>query len=214
MTSDRGCEYRVNSTGPRTDPWGTPKTRGIGMDIKPITTTDCVLSLRYDSNQDSANPEIPKVLWTDFVRRPTSILKTAVSVLWYFLYADQILSKPFAHRWDCSWRRATLSSIFETNGRFETGLKFLKSLASRPCFFSMGVTRACFNPDGTVPGAKETLTILVTRGARSCRHCLVRVVGMGSRVQGCNFSLVTEKWVYRLALLSQVQTWTTEAHRI
>ena len=76
-----------------------------------------------------------------------------------------------------------VSSIFESNGRFETGLKFLESLASRPCFFSMGVTRACFNPDVAVPVDKETLTILVTRGARSCRHCLVRVVGMGSRVQ-------------------------------
>ena len=52
----------MNSTGPRTDPGGTQKTRGIGVDIKPSTTTDCVLSLRYDSNQDSANPEIPKVL--------------------------------------------------------------------------------------------------------------------------------------------------------
>ena len=62
MTSDRGCEYRVNSTGPRTDPRGTPKTGAIGVDIKPSTTTDCVLSLRYDSNQDSATPEIPKVL--------------------------------------------------------------------------------------------------------------------------------------------------------
>ena len=163
------------------------------MDIKPSTTTDCVLSLRYDSNQDSANPEIPKVLsrrlnrmawsrvskaalrsnsasiytsfWSDFVRRPSSTLKTAVSVLWYFLYADcRISSKLFAYRWDCSWSRTTLSSIFETNGRFKIGLKFLKSLASRPCFFSMGVTRACFNPDGTVPVDKETLTILVTRG--------------------------------------------------
>ena len=211
MTSGRGCEYRVNSTGPMTYPWGTPKTRGIGVDIKPSTTTDCVLSFRYDSNQDSATPEIPKVLssrlnrmarsrvskaalrsnsasidtsfWSDFVRRPSSTLKTAVSVLWYFLYADcRISSKLFAHRWDCSWR-TTLSSIFKTNGRFETGLKFLKSLASRPGFFSMGVTRACFNPDGTVTVDKETLTILVTRGARSCRHRLVRVVGIGSRMQ-------------------------------
>ena len=192
MTSDRGCEHRMNSTGPRTDPWGTPKTRSIDVDVN---TTDRVLSLRYDSNQDSTNPEIPKVLscrlnrmawsrvskaalrsnsasidtsfWSDFVRRPSSTLKTAVLVLWYFLYADcRISSKLFAHRWDCSWRRTALSSIFETNGRFETGLKFLKSLASRPCFFSMGVTRACFNPDGTVPVDKETLAILVTRGAR------------------------------------------------
>ena len=70
MTSDRGCEYRVNNTGPRADPWGTPKTRGIGVDIKPSTTTDCVLSLRYDSNQDSANPEIPKVLSSRLNRIP------------------------------------------------------------------------------------------------------------------------------------------------
>ena len=56
-------------------------------------------------------------------------------------------------------------------------------MASRPCFFSMGVTRARFNPDGAVPVDKETLTVLVTRGARSCRHCLVRVVGMGSTLQ-------------------------------
>ena len=188
----QGLWIQGDSTGPRTDPWVTPKTRGIGVDIKPSTTTDCVLSLRYDSNQDSANPEIPKVLssrlnrmawsrvskaafrsnsasidtsfWSDFVGRPSSTLKTAVSVLWDFLYADcRISSKLFAHRWDCSWR-TTLSSIFETNGRFETGLKFLKSLASRPCFFSMGVTRAWFNPDGTVPVDKEILIILVTRG--------------------------------------------------
>ena len=40
------CEYRLNSTGPRTDPWGTPKPRGVGEDIKPSTTTDCTLSVK------------------------------------------------------------------------------------------------------------------------------------------------------------------------
>ena len=228
MTSDSGCEYGVNSTGPGTDPWGTPKTRGIGVNIKPSTSTDCVLSLRYDTNQDNATPEIiPKVLssrlnriawsrvsiaalksnsasidtsfWSDFVRRPSSTLKTAVSILWYFLYRDcRISSKLFAHRWDCSWR-TTLSCIFEMNGRFESGLKFLKSVASRPGSFSMGVTRACFNPDGTVPVDKETLTILVTRWARSCRHSLVRVVGMGSRVQ-----LFVGDWEISLRISSSV----------
>ena len=43
-------------------------------------------------------------------------------------------------------------------------MKFLKSLASRPGFFSMGVASTCFNPDGTVPADKETLMIFVTRG--------------------------------------------------
>ena len=134
-------------TSPKTDPRGTPKTKSIGVDFKPSTITDCVLSLWYDSNQDSATPEIPKVLssrlnrmawsrvskaalsartdtssWSDFVRRPSSTLKTAVSVLWYFLYADCLISnKLFAHRLDCSWRRTTLSSIFETNGWSEKG---------------------------------------------------------------------------------------------
>ena len=93
-------------TSPKTDPRGTPKTKSIGVDFKPSTITDCVPSLRYDSNQDSATPEIPKVLsshlnrmawswvskaalrsnsasidtsfWSDFVRRPSSTLKTAV----------------------------------------------------------------------------------------------------------------------------------------
>ena len=50
MASDRGCEYRVNSTGPWTDPRGTPKAKGIGMDTKMSTITDCVLSFNYDPN--------------------------------------------------------------------------------------------------------------------------------------------------------------------
>ena len=124
-------------TSPKTDPRGTPKTKSIGVDFKPSTITDCVLSLWYDSNQDSATPKIPKVLssrlnrmawsrvskaalsastdtssWSDFVRRPSSTLKTAVSVLWYFLYADcRISSKLFAQRWDCSWRRTIPSLV-------------------------------------------------------------------------------------------------------
>jgi len=141
--------------------------------------------------------------WFYFVRRPSSTLKTAVLVLWYFLYADCIISsKLFAQRWDCNWR-TTLSSIFETNGRFEASMKFLKSLASRPSFFSMGVTSTSFNQDGTVPADKETLMILVTRrvgwGARPCRHRLVMVVGMGSRVQ-----LFVGDWEMSLRISSSV----------
>ena len=60
MTSDRGCEYRVNSTGPRTDPLRNTKDKGVL--VWTSTTTERVLSLRYDSNQDSATPEITKVL--------------------------------------------------------------------------------------------------------------------------------------------------------
>ena len=109
MTSDRGCEYRVNSTvrGPIPE-----EHQRQGVLVWPWTSNrqpQQTASLRYDSNQDSANPEIPKVLssrlnriawsrvskaalrsnsastdtsfWSDFVRRPSSTLKTAVSVL-------------------------------------------------------------------------------------------------------------------------------------
>ena len=48
ITSDRGCEYRVNSTGLRTDPWGTPKARGTGVNIKPPTITDCVQTVNHN----------------------------------------------------------------------------------------------------------------------------------------------------------------------
>ena len=49
----RGLVYIVKSTGPRTKPWGTPKSRSIGSDhapfvfLSPITTL-WVLPMRYD----------------------------------------------------------------------------------------------------------------------------------------------------------------------
>ena len=35
-----GWEYSVNKTGPRTEPWGTPYTRGLGADTLLLTMTD------------------------------------------------------------------------------------------------------------------------------------------------------------------------------
>ena len=69
------------------------------MNIKPSTTTDCVLSLRYDSNQDSATPEIPKVLSSRLNRIPEQnelqLFLVAQEVSWsgYLL----ILATPTRH---------------------------------------------------------------------------------------------------------------------
>ena len=40
ITSERGCEYKVNRTGPSTEPWGTPHANGEGEDTSPSTITD------------------------------------------------------------------------------------------------------------------------------------------------------------------------------
>ena len=40
ITSDKGWEYKVNKTGPNTEPWGTPYTRGREADTTPSTMTD------------------------------------------------------------------------------------------------------------------------------------------------------------------------------
>ena len=60
-------------------------------------------------------------------------------------------------------------------------MKFLKLLASKPGFFSMGITSTCFNPDGSVGGQRNTDDPRDKGG------------GCGGWVQRCNFSLVTEK---------------------
>ena len=131
-------QTEVVNTGPRTDPWGTAKTRGVGGYARPSTIADCTLSAKCDSNQDNATSETPKVvssrlnrmersrvwkaslrsnrtsidtsLWSDFLRRPSGTLKTAVLVLWFFLVAERwISSKQFVERLDYIWRTTSLS---------------------------------------------------------------------------------------------------------
>ena len=61
ISLNRGCVYRTKRTGPKTEPWGTPKLRGASSDLSPLTVTIWVLSERYDLNQDKAESLIPKV---------------------------------------------------------------------------------------------------------------------------------------------------------
>ena len=46
MTSNRGWEYNMNKTGLRTEPRGTPYTRGLEADTMPSTITDWQWTLR------------------------------------------------------------------------------------------------------------------------------------------------------------------------
>ena len=119
-----------------------------------------------------------------FLRRPSTMLSRAVSVLWFFLYADCLISsRSFSDRCFCSCVKTTLSRILEMKDRFDTGRNFFKSFGSSPGFFNRGVTMACLNWGGTAPEQRELFTILVIRGSRSERHSLVREVGMGSNMQ-------------------------------
>ena len=43
------------------DPWVTPKYRLHYLDLLVFITTDCVLPIRYDSNQESAWPVTPNL---------------------------------------------------------------------------------------------------------------------------------------------------------
>ena len=47
----RGCVYKINTRGPRTEPWGTPNDRGIGDDKEPFILTDWFRPDIYDLNQ-------------------------------------------------------------------------------------------------------------------------------------------------------------------
>ena len=59
MAMPRRVVYSVNSTGPSTEPWGTPKgIRVIGESI-PSSLICWLLSVKYEENQLSALPENP-----------------------------------------------------------------------------------------------------------------------------------------------------------
>jgi hypothetical protein len=52
----------MNSTGPSTEPRGTPHGMKTGGETSPLTTKDCVPSQSYERNQPSAGPSATKRL--------------------------------------------------------------------------------------------------------------------------------------------------------
>ena len=140
ITCDTVCVYRVNKTGPSTYPRGTPYSSRAGLDGRPFMTTDWNLSLKYESNHMSAIPHTSKVVsslrkrieWSSvsnaadrsssvstdtcppsaWSNRALVTSKTAVSVLWYFRYADWFSpTRLFSFRWVWSCDR-----IFDRKG--------------------------------------------------------------------------------------------------
>ena len=75
MTWPNGVMYMVNSTGPNTEPWGTPYFNTVGWDALPPANTVWLRSVKYDSSHRSTTPDMPKLSLSLF----SSILWSSVS---------------------------------------------------------------------------------------------------------------------------------------
>ena len=56
MTLERGVVYKINRTGPRTEPWGTPWETGAGSDFELLMETVWVVLVTYEENHWNAVP--------------------------------------------------------------------------------------------------------------------------------------------------------------
>ena len=113
----------------------------------------------------------------------------AVSVLWFFLWADCATGckllltgcKLLLTRWPWIWLKASLSMSLDTKDKLLMGRNIL-NMTSRPGFFNNGKTRASFQMSGKGPDCNELSMIFVRTGTRSS-HLLTNVDGIGSREQ-------------------------------
>ena len=62
MMSESGVVYKTNSTGPNTEPCGTPNMTGEEEEAELLTTTHWFLSRRYDRNHWRAVERMPKTV--------------------------------------------------------------------------------------------------------------------------------------------------------
>jgi len=105
---------------------------------------------------------------------------TAVSVLWKRRYADcigGIRSLLPRNSWSRHW--TNLSNNLERNDKFDTGLKFFISLASRPLFFNSGRITACLNSEGKQPETSDVLHSKTRKGDNTLRTSFTSHVGTG-----------------------------------
>ena len=110
--------------------------------------------------------------------------KSAVSVLWFGLYADcSVSQRLLSCRQSCSCAATTLSMTLEINGRFEIGRQFPKILGSNVGFLIDGKTTALFKTVGTVEFSKDRLMMSVMIGSRAGRVSFNRNAGIGSSLQ-------------------------------
>jgi len=57
MTSAAGLQYTANSSGPSTEPCGTPTSSLVSSDLCRPSLTNCLRSVRYDRIHDNAVPD-------------------------------------------------------------------------------------------------------------------------------------------------------------
>ena len=62
MMSESGVVYKTNSTGPNTEPCGTPNMTGEKEEAELLTTAHWFLSRRYDRNHWRAVEQMPKTV--------------------------------------------------------------------------------------------------------------------------------------------------------
>ena len=118
------------------------------------------------------------------LRRLSRTLRTAVSVLWFFLYADcRISRRLFTERWVQLIKHCFLENLWQEWHIGDRSTVFLDHWHQDQLFLNRGVTTACLNWQGTVPDDSEQFISRVTPGARSPRQHSIREVGMGSRTQ-------------------------------
>ena len=199
----------MNSTGPTTDPCGTPYLIHMDADVPTPTWKTWVRWSRYDWNQSRAMPStlkrfsmVSRKIWWSIVSKAAlksnntrahnwppstdwaislTTAVTAVSVEWCALYADcRGGSRLYRPKCSLSLDTATRSTNFERKLRFEIGLQDLRSNGSMFVFFMMGLTMADFREFGNSPFVMELLIMAEIAGASRSQHCFTTLVGIGS----------------------------------
>ena len=90
-----GVVYRVNGSGPRTEPWGTPQNKGTDIEICFLIFIDWNLFIKNERIQVSAVPDMP--YQSDLKEqnnqwRQKLQINIKVLVLWPFLCPCSVLS--------------------------------------------------------------------------------------------------------------------------
>ena len=213
MTCPNGVMYMVNSTGPNTEPWGTPYFNTVGWDALPPANTVWLRSVKYDSSHRSTTSDMPKVSltlfssilwpsvsnaadrsrsdrmetdpWSQAMSRSFVTLNNRVWVLWSALYADwNGSSVSVAFRWSDSCWRTTFSRIFERKCRLKTGRWFLSTFLTKLGFYLEGKHNSLLEGWGTIPDTRDSLMMAVMVGIKSSRHSCTRHVGTGLSMHG------------------------------
>ena len=139
--------HKMNSTGPNSEPHGTPNMRGEEKEAELLTTTHWFLSKKYDWNHCSVVEQMPKTvlrperIWWLIVsaaaerssksRRKILSLslvfcksftmhRRVVLLLYPVQWADRKGLQRFSWRCARSLCRVTFSRILGKNGKFET----------------------------------------------------------------------------------------------